>query len=237
MANDAKRVSQLGVTTSVSANDRLVVLTNPATAAQTQTISVNNFIYGLVSNTGVFPIANSTQLGVVKVDGATIVAQTNGVISVPYASANVAGSVKIGNNVLIDSNGFISVSNSSITRLVNNTYSVILQSNGVLLTSGDVTIPNGNNLNLGVSSITANGYSYLPNGLLMQWGSFGAANSTTNNISFPVPFPTAVFSITVTGNNALSTYQPAVLSSNNSKFGLATANALPSTVYWKALGK
>jgi hypothetical protein len=78
MSNDSKRVSQLGVTTSVANNDRLVVLTNPASSAQTQTVSVNNFIRSTVNT---FPVANTSQLGVVKVDGTSIAAAANGVIS------------------------------------------------------------------------------------------------------------------------------------------------------------
>ena len=42
MANNSLRVSQLGQVTSLSANDRLVVLTNSDTSAQTQTIAFNN---------------------------------------------------------------------------------------------------------------------------------------------------------------------------------------------------
>jgi hypothetical protein len=43
MANDAKKVSELVVTTTLSANDRVVVLSNPSSAANTKTITVTNF--------------------------------------------------------------------------------------------------------------------------------------------------------------------------------------------------
>lgn len=43
MADDSKKVSELVVTTSLSANDRLVVLTNPASSPNVQTITVSNF--------------------------------------------------------------------------------------------------------------------------------------------------------------------------------------------------
>jgi hypothetical protein len=81
MANDSKRVSQLGVTTSISANDRIMVLTNPGAAgANVQTISVNAFSYALANTT--LPIANSTARGVVSVDGVYISAAANGQITV-----------------------------------------------------------------------------------------------------------------------------------------------------------
>lgn len=45
MANSARRISQLGITTTLTANDRVVVLTNPNTAiANTQTITLPNFL-------------------------------------------------------------------------------------------------------------------------------------------------------------------------------------------------
>ena len=52
MANTApKRISQLDTTTSLQANDRLVVLTNPNTATvNTQTIAVPNFIKSFGNN-------------------------------------------------------------------------------------------------------------------------------------------------------------------------------------------
>ena len=56
MANDAKRSSQLNVTNSVSYSDRLLVLTNPAAAANLQTIAVNNFISSTIKG----PYANDS---------------------------------------------------------------------------------------------------------------------------------------------------------------------------------
>jgi hypothetical protein len=80
MANDSKRVSQLGVITTISANDRIVVLTNPGAAgANLQTVTVNAFSYALANNT--LPIANTTKRGVVSVDGTTINAAANGQLS------------------------------------------------------------------------------------------------------------------------------------------------------------
>jgi hypothetical protein len=98
MANDARRVSQLTVTTSVSANDRLVVLTNPASSVKSQTVTVNNFIKSAANN---FPIANSSQRGVVAVDNITITAAANGTIAANtlnfgYVSAT---DVRVSNNI------------------------------------------------------------------------------------------------------------------------------------------
>jgi hypothetical protein len=44
MANDSKKISELNIATALSANDRVVVLTNPNTSsAAVKTISTNNF--------------------------------------------------------------------------------------------------------------------------------------------------------------------------------------------------
>jgi hypothetical protein len=50
MANDAKKVSELGITTSLSANDRIVVLTNPTSTPVTQTITLTNLIANSTPN-------------------------------------------------------------------------------------------------------------------------------------------------------------------------------------------
>lgn len=43
MAGDAKKVSELAVATTLSANDRVVVLVNPSTTANVKTITASNF--------------------------------------------------------------------------------------------------------------------------------------------------------------------------------------------------
>jgi len=58
-----------------------------------------------------------------------------------------------------------------------------------------------NTFNLGTASKTANGYTYLPNGLIIQWGRV-VANSTSS-VTFPTSFPTACLSVTLTGNSTL----------------------------------
>lgn len=54
MANDARKVSELGITTSVSLTDRAVVLTNPTGSRAVQTITVGN----LANNIGNIIVAN-----------------------------------------------------------------------------------------------------------------------------------------------------------------------------------
>jgi hypothetical protein len=67
-----------------------VVLTNPASSVKSQTVTVNNFIKSAANN---FPIANSSQRGVVQVDNITITAAANGMIA-----ANTLNLGNIGSN-------------------------------------------------------------------------------------------------------------------------------------------
>jgi len=107
MTNDAKRTSQLGIVTTLNANDRVVVLTNPDSAAQTQTVSVNTVI-GTIANA--LPIATNTTLGVVYAGpGISISANGQLVAPLPLATQYVAGIIKIGNNISYDSNSTISI--------------------------------------------------------------------------------------------------------------------------------
>lgn len=60
----------------------------------------------------------------------------------------------------------------------------------------------------GGASLAANGYTYLPNGALIQWGS--VASTTTNGttaVTFPIAFPTACQSVVVSANGTFVTNQ------------------------------
>lgn len=97
-----------------------------------------------------------------------------------------------------------------------------------------------NTLNLGTSSITANGYTRLPNGLLMQWGNQPAANTTSGNVTFPVPFTTAVYSIQITGTQTFYGYANGVgigAGVNTTVLQVRTNNTGPGVgAYWQAIG-
>jgi len=150
MANDAKKVSELAVTTTLSANDRVVILSSPSSAANTKTITAANFANSLVSS-GIIPTATTTQLGVVKVDGTTITI-SNGVIS----GASVYNQqLNTTNNVTFASltTANISSQNNVTIRTGNNSYAWTFQANGELKAPGNI-IPTANNVyTLGNSSV------------------------------------------------------------------------------------
>jgi len=77
MSNDSKKVSELTIATSLSANDRLVVLTNPSASAQTQTISLTDFANSVANS-----VANSIFRGPFASDAAAACSSIN--IGSPY---------------------------------------------------------------------------------------------------------------------------------------------------------
>jgi hypothetical protein len=89
--------------------------------------------------------------------------------------------------------------NSSLIALGNSTIQTRANSTSINVQSLKVQT---NSFTLGSSSITANGgFTFLPNGLIMQWGKI-AANTSTGNYTFPTPFPTNIFQITVASDAA-----------------------------------
>jgi hypothetical protein len=111
MTGQTVKTSNLGITTTLSANDRVVVLTNPASSAQTQTIAANNFVSSVAN---LIPYANASSAGVFKV-GAGLSMSVGGVLSAPVSLATntSVGVIKGDSNTVIISNGTISVATST----------------------------------------------------------------------------------------------------------------------------
>jgi len=89
----------------------------------------------------------------------------------------------------------------------------------------------GNILGLGSSSITANGYTYLPNGLLLQWGSAPASTSGVTS-NFPTPFPTNAFAIVAVNNNQTNPPAPSATIVSRSQFNLIVSAGSPQCYYF-----
>lgn len=72
----SKRISELTVTTTPSGNDRVVVLTNPASSAQTQTTTItsltNNLRYANTTVSGVIKVGNNLSTNATGFLNATI---------------------------------------------------------------------------------------------------------------------------------------------------------------------
>ncbi len=85
---------------------------------------------------------------------------------------------------------------------------------------------------------SANGFSWLPAGLLIQWGSFDPTSSTS--VSFPTSFPNNAFSCILTGEAANnSTYRAGISQGTLTVSGFdfeGTVNPDWNPIYYIAIG-
>jgi len=90
------------------------------------------------------------------------------------------------------------------------------------------------------SSIATNGYAELANGLYLQWGRATAVQA--GSITFPTAFPTAVFSITLTGVRNTAANTGIGLNSSYSRTGFSydifsdEGQLQYSEIHWQAYG-
>lgn len=85
-----------------------------------------------------------------------------------------------------------------------------------------------------VPTIATNGTSYLPGGLLIQWG-FAVTNGS-GDVSFPVAFSVATFlpNVTFTATGTIGNNVPLMISTSAASFRVSQAGI---GVYWKAIGQ
>ena len=105
--------------------------------------------------------------------------------------------------------------------------------------SGDVSFPS-NNLGIGTPSLGTNGYSRLPNGLLLQWGtSASIAQDSSATVTYPVAFSTAVYSVMLTPIGAINTTSGGTESADTvtiTNFVIRHGGDGSRTFYWMAIG-
>jgi hypothetical protein len=247
MADDSKRVSELGITSTLSSNDRVLVLTNPDSSPNVQTITINNFAVKLAN---ALPIANSTTPGVIKIGPGLSVA-ANGVVSapLPVASNTVTGVVKIGAGINFDANGIISVAgfnyaNTTDAGIIKVGQNLTINATGYLnaqvdtytyanaTTAGIVKV--GNNL-----SVNATGFMNTPGTGSWTFDGTRANTGGSQNSWIDGQSPGGLWlhndytiTLTASNNSANSTYGYGYFSNNES--GLY--NQLDSTSTWSWLG-
>lgn len=101
--------------------------------------------------------------------------------------------------------------------------------------TGNLTVLS-NTFTLGTSSPTANGYTYLPNGLKMNWG-WVSANATTGDITFASAFTSACYTVTTTPVNSASSNTPSVTAISTTGASIRSlSTAAASNVYFIAIG-
>ncbi len=91
--------------------------------------------------------------------------------------------------------------------------------------------------------IAATGYTFLPGGLIMQWGSIATPASGApvagNLVTFPLTFPNNVFSITLGPSRANTTNEALTVNSTTvttAGFNVITGSNNYARVYWQAIG-
>ena len=100
------------------------------------------------------------------------------------------------------------------------------------ITSTNATITS-NTLNFGTSSIATSGYSRLPNGLLLQWGTTASIATSGTTVTFPVAFQAAPYSVVLSSLSATASFR--VNTTTTTSF---TANSsAASTAYYMAIGQ
>jgi len=123
----------------------------------------------------------------------------------------------------------------------------VVTHDGVALTGGEIqanqvytVVYDGTDFRLqdqARQSIGTNGYLKLGSELIVQWGSVSFAGANTAAVGFPMNFPTAVYSVIVTidqaAGNTLS-YGTAGITTAGFAFNLSTATT--TTGRWVALG-
>jgi hypothetical protein len=87
------------------------------------------------------------------------------------------------------------------------------------------------------SSLASTGYQKLPSGLIIQWGTVGVTSSG-NAATFPIAFPTAVYSLALgQGNTGIPANCYSAVSTVSLTGFTASSNAATPIINWIAIGK
>ena len=227
MSNGPKKITELPVANTYANTDLVLLVGNVSTNATTYSVTpavlfanvnvtrinvgntVNVGANSIINATAHFITSNSTVNAIMTATSLTFSNTT----AVPF-TANVTGVYTTGTvNATSHTVGSNFIANSTATTIAANT------------------------LTLGTSTIAANGYSYLPNGLKMNFGVFVA--NTTSQVTFTSAFATAVVAISVTPSNTvyLAANVPYVFTSNTTTANIYSASTTTSSnCYYVAIG-
>jgi hypothetical protein len=241
--NTANGTTDLTITTGNTTTGGLVIYANGYGMMLKANSSSNTFF---ISSTGSFVFGSNTG----TVTAITGLSNTSyGVLGQSNSNYGVFGNSNQSYGVAGNSNSSIGVSASTNTGTAisarSNTGIVATFSNATatLMTVNQSNVQiTSNTLTLGTSSIAANGYSRLPNGLLLQWGTQSASvNSTTvATATFATTF-TTLYSISLSGIEGSATTTFKAFANSTSTSGItwkndATTAAASFTINYMAIG-
>ncbi|MDR5729326.1 MAG: phage tail protein [Terriglobia bacterium] len=209
-----------------------------------QAIQSNAFTYGADIGTANAYAVNYAPAVPALVDGMTLefqAANANTTNSTFSPNGITAAPILGGAHAALQGGEIASGSKCVLMWKANLTSWVLLESTGGALQISPGT-KSAHAVNLGQfgSSITGNGYTKLPNGLIIQWGT---ATATGAN-SFPIPFPNVCFSVTANfaAGNSSNSYVVTTLLNSLSAFTLYAFNSTTgaglsgTACYWMAIG-
>jgi hypothetical protein len=161
----------------------------------------------------------STNLPIISNNNLTVTGQTS-LNTVSINNISITNSLTVNNTVSVDNT--ISTRTLSSNNIVSNnaTFNANVVANNMTVSS----------MNVGTSSISANGFSRLPNGLLLQWGSVAATTANTT-VTFSTPFSVAPYSFQGTPLNASATNAIFVVRSINSTAAVVRCSTNVTVTY------
>lgn len=157
-----------------------------------------------------------------------LVAGGQNTISINTTSANISGNVGVTGSIVVGN----TVVNSTFFTIGNSTVNVFINTSALDVASNTGFL-------LGIFSSTANGYTYLPNGLLINWGMVAAANTAAGTFAtYSAAYPTATRSVFLTHQGNARTVPPLVVSSNTTGCNVSSGIAATTgtNVYFIAIG-
>lgn len=171
--------------------------------------------------------ANATNL-IITANTTTVLSNSFVVSSNTFSvTSNTISAVAVSSNSLSVNAITSSVASNTIT----------ISSNTLTISSNTVTV-SSNNMNLGSSSIASNGYTWLPNGLKMNWGTFNC--NATSMVTFTNAFATGILSLSVTPRSSVlvAANTPYILASNTTTANIysAATGATGQNAYFIAIG-
>ena len=211
----------------------------------TGTVNATSYTVGsnfIANSTATTIAANTLTLGTSTISNT---------LTATVATANTTGGFSCGNSTLaaghrvtisgtLAGTGTITGYTSPTTYKVSAVTGTSPNVTGFTLTTeagGALTTSAGTLTGLTYTTDTTNGYSYLPNGLKINFGRFIA--NTTSQVTFTSPFATAVMSISVTPANTvyLAANVPYVFTSNTTTANIYSASTTTSSnCYYLAIG-
>jgi hypothetical protein len=186
---------------------------------------------GYISNTTV----NTRSYSIMNTNGITSSFSTNVVSTSNTASVLTASSLAFYANNLD-----VAIYQGSTILLGNTTVNTYINSTSISM--GNSTVNTVINSSSFTHSIAANGYTKLPGGLILQWGTLNVSSTSGNVATWPLAFPTAVYSVTATaiGGNTVATAYHVVANNiglTNGTFIIDNLSAVATAnIYFQCIG-